>query len=262
MLGATATTLLPVQDPTVYGPMADQDPEFRFAYTRGQAGTPPPDGAVLFAASGQFVLRSPLGAAANLSRQTFVTFDAGPYRTEHSDLDALGVTMYASAGTVLPESGLFTYTAQPERGYFHGTRAHNTVVVDGADQAAGAATAGPYGTVDGIGWATGSSALYPGVVHRRAVVVLRQGLALVVDRLASAVPHAYTQTWHLPPDAAVAVRGADGAVADAAGRPTLAIRQAEPAGLDVAAVKGQASPVLQGWSSAAYGSKSPAYALE
>ena len=48
MLGATATTYMPSQDPTVYGPMAAADPEFDFAYTRGAHGTPPPDGAVLF----------------------------------------------------------------------------------------------------------------------------------------------------------------------------------------------------------------------
>ena len=48
MLGATATTYMPSQDPAVYGPMADLDPEFAFAYTRGARGTAPPDGSYLF----------------------------------------------------------------------------------------------------------------------------------------------------------------------------------------------------------------------
>ena len=47
MLGATATTYMPAQDPSVYAPMAATDPAFQFAYTRGTAGTPPPDGTVL-----------------------------------------------------------------------------------------------------------------------------------------------------------------------------------------------------------------------
>ena len=221
MLGATATTFVPSQDPTVYGPMASADAEFAFAYSRGARGTAPPDGTYLFPSSGLFLMRSPLGSASNLPNQTFVTFDAGPYRTEHSDLDALGITMYSNGSTVLPESGLFTYTDQPDRSFFHGTRAHNTVVVDGADQAQGAATPGPFGSAAGATWARGTSALYTGVTHRRSVVVLRQGLTLVVDRLAGSATHTYTQTWHLPPDASIEASGQDVAVTNGAGKRIL-----------------------------------------
>src|SRR5688572_25011875 len=128
MLGAPATTFLPSQHPTVYGPMADDGPEFAFAFTRGARGTPPSDARLLVPAAGLYLMRSPLGSPANLAQQTFVTFDAGPYRTDHSDLNALGVTIYSNGSTVLPEAGLFTYTVQPDRSYFRGTRAHNTVV--------------------------------------------------------------------------------------------------------------------------------------
>ena len=261
MLGATATTFMPSQDPTVYGPMADADPEFAFAFTRGARGAHPPDGTYLFPSSGLFLMRSPFASASSPTQQTFVTFDAGPYRTEHSDLDALGITMTTHGSTVLPESGLFTYTSQPDRSYFHGTRAHNTVVVDGRDQAAGSATAGTHGQSGGSTWAAGTSTLYAGVTHRRSVVVLRQGLSLVVDRLASGASHSYTQTWHLAPDAVIDVRGLDVAVSNGSGKRVLTIRQADPAGTTLAAVKGQTAP-MQGWYSASYGSKIPAYALE
>jgi hypothetical protein len=260
MLGATATTYLPSQDPTVYGPMADTDPEFAFAYTRGARGTAPPAGAWLFPESGLYLLRSPLASAAQLANQTFVTFDAGTYRTEHSDLDALSVTMYANGSTVLPESGLFTYTAQPDRAYFHGTRAHNTVTVDGEDQPEGHARPRGKGGTNGVAWATGTSDLYAGVAHRRSVVLLAQALVLVVDRLASAAAHDYTQHWHLPPDARTSVAGRDVVAQDAAGRPVLAIRQADPAGLALASARGATAP-MQGWYSAAYGAKTPAWAL-
>ena len=53
--------------------------------------------------------------------------------------------MYSDGATVLPEAGLFTYDAGVDPSYFHGTRGHNTVMVDGADQAAGDATPGPSG---------------------------------------------------------------------------------------------------------------------
>ena len=85
----------------------------------------------------------------NLPNQTFVTFNAGTYRTSHSDLDALGITMYSNGSEVLPTSGLFTYTEEPDLEYFHGTRSHNTVVVDGKDQAEGSAEAGSHGSSAG-----------------------------------------------------------------------------------------------------------------
>ena len=108
-------------------------------------------------------MRSPLGAVSNLPNQTYVTFNAGTYRTSHSDLDAMGMTMYSNGSTLLPTSGLYTYTEEPWLEYFHGTRSHNTVVVDGKDQAQGSAQAGSHGAAGGSTWASGVSGLYAGV---------------------------------------------------------------------------------------------------
>jgi hypothetical protein len=262
MLGATATTYMPSQDPTVYGPMAAADPAFDFAFTRGGAGTPPPDGAVLFPVSGQFVLRSPLGAVSNLPNQTYVTFNAGTYRTAHSDLDALGMTLYSNGTTLLPTSGLYTYTEEPWLEYFHGTRSDNTVVVDGADQAQGSAVAGSHGsTAAGSTWASGTSGLYAGVSHHRTIVILRQGLVLVTDQLSSASSHRYAQTWHTAPGSSLAGMGASTRVLGSSGAPSLTIAQADPAGLSTQSESGATNPI-QGWYSNGYGSKQPGLALE
>jgi hypothetical protein len=262
MLGATATTYMPSQDPDVYGPMAAEDPEFDFAFTRGAKGTPPPEGTVLFPVSGQFIMRSPLGAVANLPNQTYVTFNSGTYRTSHSDLDAMGMTMYSNGATLLPTSGLYTYTEEPWREYFHGTRSHNTVVVDGKDQVEGSATAGSHGsTAGGSTWASGVSGLYAGVTHHRTIVVLRQGLTLVLDDLASASSHKYAQTWHMAPGSIVHESGGDTYVTNSAGTPTLTIAQADPAGLMTQSLFGATSPI-QGWYSNGYGAKQPDWALE
>jgi hypothetical protein len=261
MLGATATTYMPSQDPNVYGPMAAADPEFDFAFTRGAKGTPPPDGTVLFPVSGQFVMRSPLGASANLPNQTYVTFNAGTYRTSHSDLDALGMTMHSNGSTVLPTSGLYTYTEEPWLEYFHGTRSDNTVVVDGKDQAQGSAQAGSHGSAGGATWASGLSGLYAGVAHHRTIVVLRQGLTLVLDDLAGSTAHSYAQTWHMAPGSTVRGSGADAHVTNAAGTPTLTISQGDPSGLTVRSVSGATEPI-QGWYSNGYGAKQPNWALE
>lgn len=261
MLGATATTYMPSQDPNVYGPMAAADPEFEFAFTRGAKGTPPPDGTVLFPVSGQLVMRSPLGSVANLPNQTYVTFNAGTYRTSHSDLDALGMTMYSSGSTLLPTSGLYTYTEEPWLEYFHGTRSHNTVVVDGKDQTQGSAQAGSHGSAGGATWASGVSALYAGVMHHRTIVVLRQGLTLVLDDLSSATAHTYAQTWHMAPGSGLGSSGGDTFVTNAAGTPTLTVDQADPAGMTVQSVFGATAPI-QSWYSNGYGAKQPDWALE
>ncbi len=261
MLGATATTYMPSQDPNVYGPMAAADPEFAFAFTRGAAGTPPPDGVVLFPVSGQLVIRSPLGALSNLPNQTYVTFNAGIYRTSHSDLDAMGITMYSNGSTLLPTSGLYTYTEEPWLEYFHGTRSNNTVVVDGGDQAQGSAQAGSHGSAGGAAWASGLSGLYAGVMHHRTIVVLRQGLTLVLDDLAGSASHRYTQMWHMAPGSTVRGSGADTYVTNAAGTPTLTISQGDPSGLTVQSVSGATEPI-QGWYSNGYGAKQPDWALE
>ncbi len=263
MLGATATTYMPSQDPNVYGPMAAADPEFDFAYTRGAHGTPPPDGTVLFPISGLFLMRSPLGSVSNLPNQTFVTFNSGTYRTSHSDLDAMGITMYSNGAEVLPTSGLYTYTEEPGLEYFHGTRSHNTVVVDGHDQEEGSAQAGSYGSsTEGSTWASGVSKLYPGVTHHRTVVILRQGLVLVRDELSSEASHEYSQTWHLAPNATPSASASAGSVtALVDGKPQLQIIQASPAGMALQSFDGATDP-LQGWYSSGYGFKQPSWALQ
>ena len=92
--------------------------------------------------------------------------------------------------------------------------------------------------------------------------MLRQGLSLIVDQLHSATTHAYTQTWHLDPSAVLDQSGQDAFVSTPDGRRLLTIRQADPAGETLTALKGQTSPVMAGWYSNAYGSKTPGYQLQ
>lgn len=257
MLGATATTIVPNQDPAVYGPLADLDPTFAWVFTRGARGTPPAPGVRLFPVSGLFLLRSPTAAA----DQTFVTFDSGVYRTDHSHLDALSLTVYGDGQALLPDAGLYTYDRGPDFDYFHGTRAHNTVVVDGLDQAEGAALPGAHGVVGGVAWATGTSDLVAGVRHVRTVVLLDRGLVVVVDSLSSGAERRYTQTWHAFPGAALRPAGKNLVLLGADGQRRLTIAQADWSTLSLATVHGGSAP-LQGWISAAYGSKVPNWALE
>jgi len=247
MLGATATTIVPNQDPAVYGPLTDLDPNFAWVFSTGAEGTSPPAGVELFPVAGLFLLRSASPAGDQRTRQTFVTFDSGIYRTDHSHLDALSVTFYSWGAALLPDSGLFTYDAGPAFDYFHGTRSHNTVVVDGFDQEAGNAIPGVSGRLSsGVAWATGKSQLVAGVTHLRTAVLLKRDLAVIVDSLASSAPHRYVQTWHVLPGATLQVSGKDVVASGAGGTAQLAIGQADWTGLSIATLFGATGP-LQGW---------------
>jgi hypothetical protein len=253
------------QDTPLYQEMATMHPGFAWVLSAGAAGTPPPETRVLFPASGQAVLRSSFGSAKNFKMQTHVLFDVGPYRTIHSHLDALAVHYYSAGRTLLPDSG--HYTNEPETDgydYFRGTSAHNTVVVDGRDQREGTAWAGlsTGGAPGGWAYQSGAHALYDGVVHKRAVVLLRQDLVLVLDDLASETAHTYDQTWHLFPDADLQMdrlraRALDGVT----GKPLVAIQQVLTAtSMTVGVRKGHGTP-MEGWYSAKFEQKVPGFTL-
>lgn len=256
-LGATGSTIVPNQDPLIYGPLSAIDHEFAWVWSRGEGGTPPRQRAALFPTAGLFVLRAPKAAP----EQTFVTFDSGVYRTDHSHLDALSTTIYSDGAALVPDAGLFTYNPGKDYDYFHGTRAHNTVVVDGKDQPEGAARAGAYGIAGKAAWATGESNLYDGVRHRRTVVVIDQGLVLVTDDLTSRTAHDYAQTWHFFPGAGFAMAGLDANIDNVKAKPILLVRQANPEGLSVDHSFGRIGP-MQGWVSLAFNKKEPAHAVE
>lgn len=256
-LGATGSTIVPNQDPLIYGPLATLDPEFAWVWSRGEGGTAPTKRAELFPIAGLFVLRAPKAAP----EQTFVTFDSGIYRTDHSHLDGLSTTIYSDGAALVPDAGPYTYDKGVEYDYFHGTRSHNTVVVDGKDQPEGSAKPGAYGVAGTAAWATGSSELYAGVTHRRTVVILDQGLVVVADDLSSELPHDYTQTWHFFPGAGFAMSGLDVTVDNIKAVPILLVRQADPEGMSAEHSYGRTEP-MQGWVSLAYSKKEPAHAVE
>jgi hypothetical protein len=250
-------------DPAIYGDLAKEFPGFAYVYTMGASGTAPTQRAVLFPASGQAFLRSGFGSGpSDVTQETHLAFNVGMWRTSHSHLDVLGLDYFSAGSRQLCDSGLYTYDPGPDYAYFFGTRAHNTVVVDGADQAtSGEVTAGL--TTSGAHWAyqSGAHRLYPGVVHRRSVLLLERDLTLVYDTVESEVPHDYAQVWHLAGGYDASIGGLDSTGLASDGRPTVVVRQGLGAGLSLLPIEGATTP-MQGWYSAVYGTKVPSYALE
>jgi hypothetical protein len=279
LLGSSVTLNVRKLLPAVYGanslgeiPGLDlTTPEFEYVRTGGAAGAEPSALDKRFEVSGQSFLRTGFGTEDEFDGRTWLSFNLGRWRSKHCHLDALAIT-YASGGVaLLPDSGLYEYpttgTTDPGIDYFSGTRAHNTVVVDGQDQANDPSVvanvhAGLLASGDDWAYESGSHGLYAGVTHARSLVLLAQDLAVVIDTVASSGAHDYLQAWHLWPDAQVATgRGLDVDASDTAGH-ALALRQALTAGVTVGAIKGQDSPFVQGYYSSEYGERIPNYALE
>jgi uncharacterized heparinase superfamily protein len=147
--------------------------------------------------------------------ERFLIFDCGPLGDGgHGHYDALSVEAWAGAAPLVLDPGRFTY-AEPERRWFRGTAAHNTVTVDGLDQtpyARGRSTLPPARAtfLGREGNALKGEVHSPAydAVHRRTVT-LRADDWLIEDELAGS-RHRYDLRWHLPPGPARAL--ADGTV--------------------------------------------------
>lgn len=94
-----------------------------------------PDGSTAFEDAGVYLLTS----KRNTPQEVFILADAGPHGylsiTAHAHADALSFTLSAGGKPILIDPGTYAYhTDHQWRSYFRGTRAHNTLMIDGLDQ--------------------------------------------------------------------------------------------------------------------------------
>ncbi len=87
---------------------------------------------VTFQAAGYSVIRRP--------DELLIIFDHGPLGMaplyNHGHADAMSIVLYRKGLPFMIDPGTFRYNGVPEyRKYFKGTGAHNTVCIDGRDQA-------------------------------------------------------------------------------------------------------------------------------
>ncbi len=149
------------------------------------------------------------GIAAMVSGENQIIVDAGPFgpwRSGHSHADTLSIVARSGDDEILIDPGTYTYCG-PERDWFRGTGAHNTIRIDGLDQAA---AAGPFAwrnppQVQILSWTTSSQldvldaeCRYFGFIHRRRVEFQKPDALLVTDDiLGPPGEHDVEQLWHL-----------------------------------------------------------------
>ncbi len=171
----------------------------------------PAQGSVALTASGLYLM-----VDTGSGRQ--IGIDAGPLGSGscgHGHADALSICVSDAAGPVLIDCGTLEYVGGgTERHRYRGTSAHNTLVVDGADQAT---PKGPFGWADypdtrAEVWVTGQNFdLFMGshngyqrldgnVIHRRWVFSLKSRFWLVRDVVQGKGKHQLSIFWHLAPE--------------------------------------------------------------
>lgn len=204
------------------------------------------------------------------SDRSLVLFDHGalgmPPLCGHGHADALSILLRIGKRDFLIDPGTFSYADPTWRSYFRGTAAHNTVTVDGQDQAVQetpfswsysfqARRARHQNMQDGgarlLAFHTGYKRL--GVTHWRGLLFRPPGYWLIWDILTGGGKHRLDLHWHLglPP----VQEGSAYFLTDTGERVLLSIE-----GGEVSSHRGEIDPIL-GWRSPAYGTKEPATTL-
>jgi hypothetical protein len=197
----------------------------------------------------------------------------------HGHADALSFVMSSGEREILVDPGTGLYNGAPHwRDYFRSTRAHNTVVIDGEDQAV------PGGT---FGWETdystrivrhfafadaeyieaehdGYRRLPNPVIHRRRVLHVHPNCWVIADDFRGEGAHSFETFFHFPPLAAVRLDPRRSLT-------SVSLRLAErdyglsfgffsSNAVQAGIIQGSRNPV-QGWYSGAYGGIQPAPVL-
>ncbi len=205
-----------------------------------------------------------------VSEKARVLFDHGPLGMApsygHGHADALSVQFFFEKEPVLIDPGTFCYNCDAAwRAYFRSTRAHNTVCLDGYDQAHQLTPfmwARPYKTqliyfskskrqVIVVASHNGYRRLANPVTHTRGLACLNDGMVVVLDLLCGTGEHRVELNWHVAPDWKT-INTKKGVLLEKSG-----VRiDLEITGGKLSILKGASYP-LAGWYSKIYGKKSP-----
>jgi len=147
-----------------------------------------------------------------------LTFDHGPLGMaplyNHGHADAMAITLTKNGKGMLVDPGTFRYNGSPIfRSYFKGTRAHNTVTIDGSDQAVqetGFIWSRPYKSV--LERVTSNDAeifirachdgytrLREPVIHKRSIWCFNRSCFLIKDTFSGKGRHTFELNFHLHP---------------------------------------------------------------
>ncbi len=203
-----------------------------------------------------------------------LVFDHGPLGMaplyNHGHADALAIMLNIDDRPLLVDPGTFRYNGAPAwRRYFKSTRAHNTVCVDGLDQAVqetGFIWSRPY-SVDGYDVEETSVGIMvqarhngyarlKGPVEHKRVIRYEHGRFTINDTFDGEGVHDFELNFHLHPEADATHQGNEWIIRNGDAECTMSLESSDEFELK----KGQIDPIM-GWFSPAYGIKVPAGVL-
>jgi hypothetical protein len=209
---------------------------------------------------------------------THIVFDCGGHGTisGHAHADALSISLFSGQTELLVDPATSVYNCAPEwRNFFRSTSAHNTVVVDGADQSLQAGTFKwskkaesriikhlPMADLEFIeGEHDGYTRLRTPITHKRRLLYVRPNYWIIADDLSGHGEHTFDFIYHFAPGSKLFVFGEEqNGEIDCRARLNQAALQMSlfaTAPMHAEALCGQIAPI-QGWTSSRYGERKPA----
>jgi hypothetical protein len=173
---------------------------------------PPAENQAVFAAAGYAIQRSGWGPLD--SHLVFDMGGLGMLTGGHSHADALSLILSSEGRNLLVDPGTYVYNSAPEwRSYFRSTRAHNTVAIDGRDQAEAPGTflwktALRTRMISDVSFPPnyleaeqdGYQRLQQGVTHRRRLLYIPGEYWIVVDDFRGSGRHTFDFHYHFGAD--------------------------------------------------------------
>jgi hypothetical protein len=235
--------------------------------------TPPAGSRAVFPNAGYAMQRS--GWDIEDSHLVFDIGGLGLFTGGHSHADALSVVLSSGGRELLVDPGTFVYNCAPEwRAHFRSTRAHNTVTIDGCDQAQ---AGGTFRWKTKILTRTNHDASFPaeyieaehdgyerlngGVIHRRRILYIPGEYWILVDDFRGSGRHTFDFNYHFGAEVDATLRrpsktGVEISAEDAG--LFLSIYTSRAIGAQL--VRGETKPIA-GWISRGYGNRAPARTL-
>lgn len=224
--------------------------------------------------AGYLVQRSGWGAL-----DSHLVFDCGGLGMltgAHAHADALSVTLFGGGRELLVDPGTFVYNCAPEwRSYFRSTPAHNTVTIDGQDQAEQgdsfhwktklSSRAAREVTQPGLEYVEaehdGYRRMPQGVTHRRRVVYFPPEYWIIVDDFRGSGEHTFDFHYHFAPDVQISgLEQDENGVVVRAEKGKLRLRLVASKPVTAELIRGETAPIA-GWASHGYGEKQPCSTL-
>ncbi len=160
------------------------------------------------AASGYAILQHGAGKKA-----TWLCLKYGPHGGNHGHPDKNSFILYTRGRVICPDPGARLYGSPLHKGWDKVTLAHNTLVVDEADQTEAVGQCLAFGSEQGCDFAmTEAGPIAKGVRFVRTAIMLNENLIVFVDQVSADKPHTFDLATHCngewlqpPPGAAIAL---------------------------------------------------------